>query len=331
MIESIMFFGIGFLVASLLGLVVVPLVHNRAVRLTVRRLEAATPLSMAEIQAEKDQLRAEFAMSTRRLEMSVDQLKAQIHQPAQRTGEEDRGGQPAQDRARREDRGHFCDRGAREDVARPDPRHRAGIRDQDPDHARGRARARRQGGRSRQAHHRARRTHDAVRQPAGGDRRLANPDRGAQGSAQQVRARGQGDRRPAQPRAPRRRCDQQRAERGAHAKSKAWVVASASWRRQLVAQTTEAEILGRRVQDLETRLSEQGRLLVEREYDVTQIRTELENGAQVRERPAGRARRRRNPPQQRDRNAANRKGQARRRARTGSRRPSPAAARNHRA
>jgi chromosome segregation ATPase len=54
---------------------IVPLVHNRAVRLTTRRLEAATPLSMAEIQADKDQLRAEFAMSARRLEMSVDQLK----------------------------------------------------------------------------------------------------------------------------------------------------------------------------------------------------------------------------------------------------------------
>jgi chromosome segregation ATPase len=53
----------------------VPLVHNRAVRLTTRRLEAATPLSMAEIQADKDQLRAEFAMSARRLEMSVEQLK----------------------------------------------------------------------------------------------------------------------------------------------------------------------------------------------------------------------------------------------------------------
>jgi len=56
MIEPIMFFGIGFLVASLFGLVLVPLVHNRAVRLTMRRLEAATPLSMAEIQADKDQL-----------------------------------------------------------------------------------------------------------------------------------------------------------------------------------------------------------------------------------------------------------------------------------
>ena len=75
MIEPIMYFGIGFLFAALIGLVVIPLVHGRAVRLTMQRLEAATPLSMAEIQADKDQLRAEFAMSTRRLEMSVEQLK----------------------------------------------------------------------------------------------------------------------------------------------------------------------------------------------------------------------------------------------------------------
>jgi len=75
MIEPIMYFGIGFLVAALLGLLFVPLVHNRAVRLTMRRLEAATPLSIAEIRADKDQLRAEFAMSTRRLEMSVEQMK----------------------------------------------------------------------------------------------------------------------------------------------------------------------------------------------------------------------------------------------------------------
>lgn len=75
MIEPIMYFGIGFFVAALVGLVVVPLVHNRAVRLTMRRLEAATPLSMAEIQADKDQLRAEFAMSTRRLEVAVEGLR----------------------------------------------------------------------------------------------------------------------------------------------------------------------------------------------------------------------------------------------------------------
>ena len=75
MVEPIMYLAIGFLVSMLFGLMIVPLVHNRAVRLTTKRLEAATPLSMAEIQADKDQLRAEFAMSARRLEMSVEQLK----------------------------------------------------------------------------------------------------------------------------------------------------------------------------------------------------------------------------------------------------------------
>ncbi|MDE2068993.1 MAG: hypothetical protein KGK01_15960 [Bradyrhizobium sp.] len=75
MVEPIMYLAIGFLVSMLFGLMIAPLIHNRAVRLTTRRMEAATPLSMAEIQADKDQLRAEFAMSARRLEMSVEQLK----------------------------------------------------------------------------------------------------------------------------------------------------------------------------------------------------------------------------------------------------------------
>jgi chromosome segregation ATPase len=76
MVEPIMYLAIGFLVSMLFGLMIVPLVHNRAVRLTTRRMEAATPLSMAEIQADKDQLRADFAMSARRLELSVEQLRA---------------------------------------------------------------------------------------------------------------------------------------------------------------------------------------------------------------------------------------------------------------
>lgn len=77
MIESIMYFGIGFLVSALLGLLFVPLVHNRAVRLTMKRLEASTPISIAEIRADKDQLRAEFAMTTRRLQMRIEKLEAQ--------------------------------------------------------------------------------------------------------------------------------------------------------------------------------------------------------------------------------------------------------------
>src|SRR5229473_897407 len=64
MVEPIMYLAIGFLLSMLVGLMIVPLVHNRAVRLTTRRLEAATPLSMAEIQADKDQLRAEFGKKT---------------------------------------------------------------------------------------------------------------------------------------------------------------------------------------------------------------------------------------------------------------------------
>ena len=77
MIEPIMIFGIGFLAAALCGLLLIPLVHNRAVRLTKKRLEAAAPLSMAELQADKDQLRAEFAMSTRRLELLIEHLKSE--------------------------------------------------------------------------------------------------------------------------------------------------------------------------------------------------------------------------------------------------------------
>ena len=75
MIESIMYFGIGFFAAGLTVLAVVPAVHGRAVRLTTRRLEAALPASMAEVAVDKDLLRAEFAKSTRRLEVKIEQLQ----------------------------------------------------------------------------------------------------------------------------------------------------------------------------------------------------------------------------------------------------------------
>ena len=75
MIEPIMYMGIGFLLAALIAVAVIPLVHDRAVRLTTRRLRAALPLSMKEIQAGRDLLRADFAMATRRLEINLNQLK----------------------------------------------------------------------------------------------------------------------------------------------------------------------------------------------------------------------------------------------------------------
>jgi chromosome segregation ATPase len=73
-----MFFAGGFLVASLLALVLISSVHHRAVRLTLRRLENSIPVSLTEIQADRDKLRAQFAMSTRRLEMTAEQLKAKV-------------------------------------------------------------------------------------------------------------------------------------------------------------------------------------------------------------------------------------------------------------
>ena len=74
MIEAGMYMTMGFLLGCLLGLAVLPLIRDRAVRLTMRRVEAALPLSIGEIQVEKDLLRAEFAMTVRRLELKIEQL-----------------------------------------------------------------------------------------------------------------------------------------------------------------------------------------------------------------------------------------------------------------
>ena len=77
-IENILYFALGLLIAGLLALAVMPAVWRRAVRLTTRRIEAATPITMAEFRADKDQLRAEFALSTRRLEMNVEALRRRL-------------------------------------------------------------------------------------------------------------------------------------------------------------------------------------------------------------------------------------------------------------
>jgi hypothetical protein len=75
MVEAIMYLGIGFLFATIIAVSVIPLIHGRAVRLTTRRIENSIPHSMAEIQADKDLQRADFAVSTRRLEIAIEQLK----------------------------------------------------------------------------------------------------------------------------------------------------------------------------------------------------------------------------------------------------------------
>ena len=69
-----MIFALGFLIAGLLTLMFLPAIWRRALRLTQRRLEQRLPLSMAEVAAERDQLRAEFAIERRRIEQSNEAL-----------------------------------------------------------------------------------------------------------------------------------------------------------------------------------------------------------------------------------------------------------------
>jgi hypothetical protein len=76
MIQSVMLCGIGLLAGCLLMLVFFPIVHERAVRLTKRQLVDATPMTASEIQADKDHLRAEFAMSVRRLEIGMEAMRS---------------------------------------------------------------------------------------------------------------------------------------------------------------------------------------------------------------------------------------------------------------
>ncbi|GJD81344.1 hypothetical protein [Methylobacterium gregans] len=71
-----MIFALGFLAASLGGLLLLPVLNARAARLARRRAEALVPLAPAEIAAERDFLRARFAVQQRRLERTVETVRA---------------------------------------------------------------------------------------------------------------------------------------------------------------------------------------------------------------------------------------------------------------
>ncbi|MEZ5826856.1 MAG: hypothetical protein R3D30_07060 [Hyphomicrobiales bacterium] len=75
MIEWFLFGALGFFLGCLLALMLAPPLWNRAVKLTTRKLEATMPMSLADIQADKDQLRAEFAIELRKVEVALDKAK----------------------------------------------------------------------------------------------------------------------------------------------------------------------------------------------------------------------------------------------------------------
>ncbi|MEO1198376.1 MAG: hypothetical protein AAFX39_03940 [Pseudomonadota bacterium] len=75
MIEWSLLFALGFFSACMIGVLALPMIWNRATAVAQRRIEATIPVTVAEMNADKDQLRAEFAMSMSRLESNLDKLK----------------------------------------------------------------------------------------------------------------------------------------------------------------------------------------------------------------------------------------------------------------
>jgi chromosome segregation ATPase len=275
MVEPIMFFGIGFLVAGLLGLVFIPLVHARAVRLTMRRLEASTPLSMAEIQADKDQLRAEFAMSTRRLEMSVEQMKAKTTGQLAELGKKSDAinrlkvelgektatifALEARDKALRDQLRATEEEFSIKLVAL----HEAERTLSDKEAALAKLTASLD-------EHSAASDSKSIELTALRTQIIALKDRVVD-FEQQVNTMHE--------RLSRERIDaEEAAQELAAERDKVENLARrvAELERQLIAQTTEAEILGRRAEQLETRLANQVRLLAERDYQCDQLRSHLD-------------------------------------------------------
>ena len=280
MIEPSMYLGIGFLVASLLLLVIVPLVHNRATRLTMRRLEASTPVSMVEIQADKDQLRAEFAMSTRRLEMSVDQLKSRT------TGQLSELGKKTEAINRlKTDLGEksaaMLAMEARETVLREQ------IRVSEEELA----------FKTTSMHETARSLSDKESELSKlsaelGERSFLTDSQRVEIVALRTQTealKGQVDRAETDINGAQERLMRERQAADGATKELAAErekVEGLSGRvselgRQLTIQTTEAEVLNRRVHDLEGRLSEQSKVLAERDYESAQLRSGAESTKRV--------------------------------------------------
>jgi chromosome segregation ATPase len=280
MIEPAMYFGIGFLVAALLGLLFVPLVHNRAVRLTMKRLEAATPLSIAEIRADKDQLRAEFAMSTRRLEMSVAQMKTKtttqlaelgkktdaINQLKKELGEKTATifALEARDKTLREQlRATEEEFGIKSGALREAER---GLADKESELVKLVAEV---GDHSITADNQRVELAALRTQVEAMKVSVAEYERTVKDTElRMIRERGDSD---------------TTAAELAEARSKLGSLGerTTDLERQLLIQTTEAEVMHRRVQELESKLGDQGKALAERDYQIDRLRNEAEAARQT--------------------------------------------------
>jgi chromosome segregation ATPase len=275
MIEPIMYFGIGFLFATLLAMVTIPLVHGRAVRLTMRRLEAATPLSMAEIQADKDQLRAEFAMSTRRLEMSVEQMKVKTTSQLAELGKKSEAINRLKVELGEKTTAIFAlearDRALKDQLKTTEEEYAvktAALRDAERTLADKQAEL----GKLTSSLDERSVVTDSQRIELVALRTQIESLKNRVGEKEtEVDA--------TQDRLERERRDAAKAAKellDERRKVENLATRVGELERQLIAQTTEAEILGRRVQELEGRLGQQGRLIAEREYEAEQLQAQID-------------------------------------------------------
>ena len=76
MIEQAIYFAIGCILTALLALLFTPVLWSRAMRLSRKRLQLQVPLSMQEILAERDQLRAAHAVERLRIEQEMTRVRA---------------------------------------------------------------------------------------------------------------------------------------------------------------------------------------------------------------------------------------------------------------
>ena len=81
-----MYIALGFVAATLIALLIIPAINARAERLARRRAEALFPLSVSELTAEKDHLRAEFAVLQRKIERKADEALAVKHESMEELG-----------------------------------------------------------------------------------------------------------------------------------------------------------------------------------------------------------------------------------------------------
>lgn len=78
MIEFALLFGLGFLSATLLAMLIAPAIHGRIVRYTENRLKATLPISPQEVRAQRDMARAVYAAENARTKQELTEERDRL-------------------------------------------------------------------------------------------------------------------------------------------------------------------------------------------------------------------------------------------------------------